>query len=69
MPQQSGDPITLLFMILHAPINKPRAAWVCGSAQFCSEGQEENEGLGLWLQLYVLLGEDLKALYSIDKIF
>lgn len=42
---------------------------MCGSAQFCSEGQEENEGLGLWLQLHVLLGEDLKALYSIDKIF
>lgn len=69
MPQQSGDPITLLFMIPRVPINKPTAAQACGSAQFCSEGQEENEGLGLWLQLRVMLGEDLKALYSIDKIF
>lgn len=51
-------------MIPCVPINKPTAAWACGS-----EGQQENEGLGLWLQLRVLLGEDLKALHSIDKIF
>lgn len=69
MPQQSGDPITFLFMIPCDPINKPTAAQAHGSAQFCSEGQEKNEVLGLWLQLHVLLGKDLKALHSIDKIF